>query len=64
MTKVEERGDYLYPMGGQFNITEDNILVKKGSHFFCQGHLSAVEVEKQSRNEKYCLDCLKSTREA
>jgi hypothetical protein len=60
---LEHRDGYLYPVGKQFDITRDRMLVDKGSHIFCQGHLGAVPIEEQSRNPKYCKDCYRSLRE-
>ncbi|KKN76943.1 hypothetical protein LCGC14_0365950 [marine sediment metagenome] len=60
-----ERVVYLFPRTpkGHFNIQMDKALCEKGSHFFCQGHLSAVPIEEQSRNIEYCSECYASIKE-
>jgi hypothetical protein len=60
---LEHRDGYFYPVGKQFDIQRDRMLVYKGSHFFCQGCLVAVEIDQMSRKEGYCLDCSSSVRE-
>jgi hypothetical protein len=56
---------YLTPVKsqGQFNIQTDSTLIAKGSHFFCQGHLGAVVIEEQSRDETYCSECYRAIKE-
>ena len=46
----------------KFSIANDKALVDSGSHFFCQGHLSAVPLEKQ-KNKEYCVECYAIMRE-
>lgn len=42
-----------------FDGARDAILIAKGSHFYCHGHLAAVSVAEQSpRDTNYCRDCL------
>ncbi len=58
--KLEYRAGYLIPVNsgkGYFNIERDGALIAQGGHFFCQGHLTAVVIEEQSKDEKYCFAC-------
>ena len=64
--EVEYRAGYLIPteqVKGKFDIKSDSVLLAEGSHFFCQGHLSAVAIKQQSHNPNYCSDCFKVIRE-
>ncbi len=63
MEKIEVVYRLLPVATGRFCAEEDTMLIAKGSHFLCYGHLSAVPVEEQSHNLKYCRDCLLVTAE-
>ena len=41
-----------------FNIKQDGMLILKGSYFYCEGHLAARPVEEQSKDSRYCRECL------
>lgn len=40
-----------------FDIKRDNELIAAGTHFWCDGHLSAVPVDDMSRESRYCQSC-------
>jgi len=41
-----------------FDNKAEKVLIDKGSHFYCYGHLRGVPVETRSRNPDYCESCL------
>jgi hypothetical protein len=42
-----------------FDDVRDNLLITKGTHFCCLGHLTAVPIgERSPRNPSYCCRCL------
>ena len=41
----------------EFNIERDNMLIAKGSHFWCEACLVAVPLDDQSKDPRYCQGC-------
>lgn len=44
---------------GYFNTERDNALITAGTHFWCHGHLTAVPIDEQSPDSRYCEGCYK-----
>ena len=65
MTDVQVyRKGYLFPVtGGKFDAKRDSLLIAKGTHFFCLGHLEAVALTEQSSDKRYCQECKKGIKE-
>ncbi len=40
-----------------FDIRRENKLIAAGTHFWCEGHLSATPVDDMSQDSRCCLDC-------
>jgi hypothetical protein len=40
-----------------FDIKRDNELIAVGSHFWCEGHMTARPIDDQSPDPRYCLVC-------
>lgn len=46
-----------------FDTARDAALIKAGTHFYCQSHLTARPVEEQSEDPRYCRGCCEFLRQ-